>query len=183
MQKILFLFGELNDDDIDWMIGKGSVEKIPTGTVLIKEGHPIDRFYILLEGKVSVSIAVFDSSQEIATLTRGEVFGEMSFMDTRLPSASVETVEDALVLSISREQLASRLNQDVGFASRFYRAIAIFLSSRLRNTVKYLGYDKEYLSSELDLDQEELAEDVLEKIPMAKARFDWLLRRLKNTIK
>ena len=28
MQKILFLFGELNDDDIDWIIASGMIEDI-----------------------------------------------------------------------------------------------------------------------------------------------------------
>jgi len=27
MQKVFYLFGELNDDDIDWMIATGEIER------------------------------------------------------------------------------------------------------------------------------------------------------------
>lgn len=183
VQKVLFLFGELNDDDIDWMIATGTLEKIPAGTVLIRENQPISSFYILLQGRVSVYITVLDSSKEIAILGSGEIFGEMSFVDTRPPSATVETAEESVVLSLPRERLANRLLQDVGFASRFYRAIALFLSTRLRSAVKYLGYDREFLpEKEFNTEEMDLGDTLKENMPMARARFDWMLRRLKNIV-
>ncbi|MBC6418056.1 MAG: cyclic nucleotide-binding domain-containing protein [Prochloron sp. SP5CPC1] len=115
---------------------------------------------------VSISYYNVDSSKEVAELTSGEVFGEMFFIDKGLPLASVETVEPSIVLSIPRHKLANRLYQDVGFASRFYRAISIFLSSGLRaivkgnsskdnSSVKQKGYD-------------------LDNLTLAQARYDWL---------
>ncbi|MGK7875242.1 MAG: cyclic nucleotide-binding domain-containing protein [Xenococcaceae cyanobacterium] len=181
MKKALLLFGELNDDDLDWIITTGHLEKIPTGTVLITEGKSIDALYILLEGTVSVSIAIQDGSNEIAILGSGEVFGEMSFMDNSLPSASVEALEDSLVLSISRHKLANTLQQDVGFASRFYRAIAIFLSSRLRTILRDIDQRKDNLPSK-EINSIVLSEEVLKNIPVAQAKYDWLLRRVKNLI-
>ena len=85
MQKILFLFGELNDDDIDWIIASGMIENIAAETILIQEGNPSDYLYILLEGEVIVSVNVLENAKEIATLGTGEVFGEMSFIDGRPP--------------------------------------------------------------------------------------------------
>lgn len=175
MKKVLFLFGELNDDDIDWLIANGRREKIPAGTLLIQEGQTIDTLYILLDGRVRVSVLTHQSITELADLSSGEVFGEMSFVDTRPPSATVKTIEDTLVLAVPRQKLATRLQQDVGFASRFYRAIALFLSSRLRGTVRFLGYGKTQLADE---PHDDLAPEIADNIPVANARFDWLLRRL-----
>lgn len=178
MKKVLFLFGELNDDDIDWLISQGSIEKIDRGTILIQQGQKIDRLYVLLEGTVSVSVEVIDGSpKEIALLGNGEVFGELSFMDTRPPSASVITASPSILLSIRQTDLTKRLYEDVGFASRFYKAIAVFLSCRLRSTVRYLGYDKD-LIVEPSIDLDDIDEYVLNNFPLAEARYDWILRRL-----
>lgn len=177
MQKVLFLFGELNDDDIDWIIASGMIERIAADTILIQEGQPSEYIYILLEGTVTVSVAILGSSKEIATLGTGEVFGEMSFIDNRPPSASVETTEDSLVLSLPRSLLAARLLQDIGFSARFYRAIALFLSSRLRVALTELDFGKDFVQPD-----EELSPVLLENLPLARARFDWLLRRIKNSI-
>jgi len=60
---------------------------------------------------------------------------EMSFVDARPSAATVTAVAPSLLLSIPHEQLAIKLEGDEGFAARFYRAIAMFLSSRLRTAV------------------------------------------------
>lgn len=179
MKKVFFLLGELDDDDIDWMISTGRREEIVAGTVLIQEGEPIDTLHILLEGTLAVSVASWEG-RTIARLTSGAVVGEMSFADARPPSATVQAVENSLVLSIPRHQLIEKLKKDEGFASRFYRAIAIFLSTRLRGTVRYLGYAKgEFLNE--DTGSDDLSPEMLDNMPLAKARFDWLLRRLRSS--
>jgi bacteriocin-type transport-associated protein len=179
MKKVLYILGELSDDDIDWLIAIGNREEIPAGTILIHEGQPVDALYILLDGTLAVSAAAL-GDKEIAKLSSGEVVGEMSFVDARRPSATVKALADAVVLAIPRAQLETKLQQDVSFASRFYRALAVFLSNRLRGTVSQMGYGKltpgEVVESEAQLDP-----NVLDNLPMAAARFDWLLKRLKGS--
>lgn len=179
MKKVFFLLGELVDDDIDWMVSTGRREEVAAGTVLIEEGKPIDTLLILLDGTLSVSVSALEG-KTIARLTSGAVVGEMSFADARPPSATVQAVETSLVLSIPRERLVEKLQEDEGFASRFYRAIAIFLSTRLRGTVRYLGYAKDQFLQD-DNTSEDLSPEIIDNVPLAKARFDWLLRRLKNS--
>jgi bacteriocin-type transport-associated protein len=179
MKKVFFLLGELDDDDIDWMVSSGRREEVEAGTVLIQEGQAIDTLHILLEGTLAVSVSALEG-KTIARLTSGAVVGEMSFADARPPSATVQAVETSLVLSIPRQLLIEKLQEDQGFASRFYRAIAIFLSTRLRGTVRYLGYAKGQLLNE-DNYAEDLSPEMIDNVPLAKARFDWLLRRLKNS--
>jgi CRP/FNR family cyclic AMP-dependent transcriptional regulator len=179
MKKVFFLLGELDDDDIDWMVSTGRREEVVAGTILIQEGQPIDTLHILLDGTLSVSVSALEG-KTIARLTSGAVVGEMSFADARPPSATVQAVENSLVLSIPRDLLVEKLQKDEGFASRFYRAIAIFLSTRLRGTVRYLGYAKGSLLNE-DNNSDDLSPEIIDNVPLAQARFDWLLRRLKNS--
>ncbi|PZV07133.1 MAG: cyclic nucleotide-binding protein [Leptolyngbya sp.] len=181
MKTVLFLLGELDDDDIDWMLATGTRETMPTGTVLINEGVPINNLFILLEGTLSVTTAA-TQGREIANLLSGDIVGEMSFVDTRPPSATVSAKGEALVLCVPREQLAERLKFDTGFAARFYRALAICLSNRMRLTVSQLQNRDKSPSGNLnhELPVSELAKDALESVELAKTRLDWLLRRLKD---
>ncbi|MGJ3251442.1 MAG: cyclic nucleotide-binding domain-containing protein [Elainellaceae cyanobacterium] len=176
MQKVLFILGELSDQDIDWLVDIGDRNEISANTVLIHEGQPVDTLYIMLEGTLVVSIAAL-GDREVARLSMGEVVGEMSFVDARPPSATVKTLERSLVLSIPRSKLAAKLQDDIGFAARFYRALAILLSNRLRGTVKQLGYSQDP-SSQSTRSQGDSAHS--DTIKIAQARFDDLLRRLKG---
>ena len=175
MKKVLFIFGEPNDFDIDWMIATGRTEQVPKETILIQEGKPVSSLYILLDGTLKVSVAAM-GNVEIARLGAGEIVGEMSFVEDRPPSATVTAVESSVVLSIPRAQLTAKLKADTGFAARFYRALAVFLSYRLRRTVSHLGYGSgQPLPEEA---QDELDANVLDNVYLAGARFDRMLKRL-----
>mgnify|MGYP006420635609 CR=1 FL=1 len=176
MKKVLFILGELNDDDIDWAIVTGDRVAVAAGTELIREGQTTDALYLIVDGQFSVSVAAV-AHKEIARLSTGEIVGEMSFVDAGPPSATVNAIEDSLVLSIPREKLVQKLEMDLGFASRFYRAIAAFLSHRLRLTVAQLGYSQN-LEIITSLDPEN--GEPIENSALAEARFDWLIRRLRQ---
>ncbi|MBW4522112.1 MAG: cyclic nucleotide-binding domain-containing protein [Scytolyngbya sp. HA4215-MV1] len=178
MKKVLFILGELSDDDIDWVIAIGKREEVAANTVLIQEGQPIDTLYVLLKGKLTVS-TIASGGKEIAILTSGEIVGEMSFVDSRPPSATVKAIEPSLLLSLPRTELATKLKQDVGFASRFYRALAIFLSNRLRVTVSQLGYNALPPVGE-DLPETGFSPETTDSIALARTRLDWLMRRLRG---
>ena len=66
MKKVFFLLGELDDDDIDWMVAIGRREEVAAGTVLIEEGKPIDTLHILLEGTLSVSVSALEARRSLA---------------------------------------------------------------------------------------------------------------------
>lgn len=179
MKRALYILAEFSDRDFDWFITAGKRKEIPAGTVLIDEGQPIDALYIVLEGKLSVSVEAL-GGQEIATLAEGEIVGEMSFIDARPPSATVTAIEDTVLWAISRNQLRAKLFQDTAFAAHFYQAIAVFLSDRLRGTVSRLGYSR-YRQLNEDTDSESnLNPDVTGSLDLAKLRLDWLLKRLND---
>ncbi|OCQ97995.1 cyclic nucleotide-binding protein [Oscillatoriales cyanobacterium USR001] len=181
MSKVLVILGELNDRDIDWLLANGTRQQIPAGTELIGEGKPIDALYIVLEGILSVSVLAL-GNREIGKIVSGEVLGEMSFVDGRLPSASVKAIKECLILSIPREKLTEKLEQDVLFSLRFYRAITKFLSTRLRGTVSRFSQDPDYLIFQ-DSSTEEPNQAALDNSNLAKSRYDWLMDRLTETEK
>ncbi|MBE9102129.1 cyclic nucleotide-binding domain-containing protein [Vacuolonema iberomarrocanum] len=138
MEKVLYILGELSDSDVDWLVQVGKKTPVNAGATLIQEGCPVDTLYVLLEGALVVTISALEGRQ-IAQLACGEVVGEMSFVDAYPPSATVRTLDDSLVLAIPRSALTEKLQSDEGFGCRFYRALAVLLSRRLRGTVQQLS--------------------------------------------
>lgn len=179
MRTVLFLLGELDDDDLDWLIERGERQRVETETILIYEGQPLSKLFIVLEGTLSVTTAAA-GGQEIASLLSGDIVGEMSFVDTRLPSATVRAKQDSLVLCLDQVELATKLGMDAGFAARFYRALAISLSTRLRITVSQLKNVDLPPTDSSELLTSDLAQAARESAALAQTRLDWLLRRLKD---
>lgn len=177
MRKALFLLGILNDSDLDWMIAVGAKREVPPATVLIHEGQPVDAVFVIIEGLLAVRTAR-TGTLDVASLRSGEVVGEMSFVDSRPPSASVISLERSLVLAIPRVALEAKLTSDVAFAARFYRSLAVFLSDRLRTTSGRLGYGGQ--APELTETDDEMDPATLDTLSLAGARFDWLQRKLKS---
>lgn len=179
MSKVLVILSELTDRDIDWLIANGTRTTISKGTILIQEGQPLDALYIVIDGTLSVSVAAL-ADREISQIGCGEVLGEMSLVDERLPSASVTAIEDSTILSIPRYLLMEKLDQDVLFSLRFYRAITKFLSNRLRGTVNRLSDSSSGSeSSEDGSNQDE--NKVMDGSESARAKFDSMLQRLKGS--
>jgi len=176
MRKALHLLGILDDVDIDWMASNGAMRNIDAGKTLIHEKRPIDSLYLLLEGQLSVTVGGSNGTL-IATLLPGEIVGEISFVDPRPPSASVQAVQDSRLLAISRELLSSKLQKNQAFAARFYKAIAVFLADRLYVTVGRFGYG----SAQQDVDVDELSDSRLDEIDLAAVRTDKLLKRLRSS--
>jgi CRP/FNR family cyclic AMP-dependent transcriptional regulator len=177
MRKVLYLMGILDDQDVEWLGKNGVMRYVPSGTMLIHEGvsvSPIDDVYVVLDGRLSVSVEAI-GNPEIALLYAGEIVGEMSFVDSRPPSASVVATEDSHVLVIPRSVLSSKLRADNAFSARFYKAVATLLADRLRKTVYQLANSKQ----QEGVDPDELDEDFLERASIGAIRFDRLLKRLR----
>ena len=179
MRKILFMLGELTQSDVDWFLLAGRKEQIPAGTRLIQEGYPIDAFYIILNGEFQVVVEAMQC-REIARLKSGEVLGEISFLDTRPPVATVVALQDSLVFKISGRALSHKLEEDGSFAARFYKAIALFLADRMRNTVGQLGYGQEYPPDSPMQLVTDLSPKVVENLPIARQRLEMLVTRLRG---
>jgi CRP/FNR family cyclic AMP-dependent transcriptional regulator len=178
MRKALLVLGILNDSDLDWMIAAGAKREIAPGDVLIHEGRPVDALFLVLDGALAVTSRA-TGNREIARLLSGEIVGEMSFVDSRPPSATVCAVERACVLVVPRSALQARLNAEPLFAARFYRALAVFLSDRMRSTLGLLGYGAGAKLDEESTYSDELDTDEMERASLAGARFDLLQRRLR----
>jgi len=201
LRDVLYLLSELHDSDIDWMMAIGKRQRIKANTILIREGGPVDALYILFDGTMSLLIAEDDRNplarafaaleeeenlgREIARLSRGEIVGESPFVDARLPAMTAKVLEEAIVLSISRQPMAAKLQQDPGFASRFYQVTATLAANRLQGILSHFGYGRRAYSQGQPLHEtadyaDEVNVSFLDRIAFASARFDWMLGQMQD---
>jgi CRP-like cAMP-binding protein len=178
MRKSLILLGILDDSDVEWTIRAGVKERVAPGAMLIREGEPLNSVYIVLGGSFHVSVG--NVKNRIARLYAGDILGEMSFVDSRPPSATVIAAEESWVLEIPRSEVRLRLEEDVAFGSRFYRAIAVFLATRLRETVGNLGYGEAKVDEDGFEEEGQVPEDLLESMAIAGKRFKMLQGRART---
>ncbi|MES2495430.1 MAG: cyclic nucleotide-binding domain-containing protein [Pseudomonadota bacterium] len=171
MRKVLYILGSLNDEDVEWMASTGQRRVIDAASgPLIREGEPSTDLFFVLDGHAVVHI---EGVGEVARLGTGEVVGEMSFVDSAPPSATVTGDAGCVVLALDKRAMETRLRADLGFSSRFYKAMANFLADRLRSSNIRRSGGASLGSSKIADD--ELDERLLDNVALAGARFERML--------
>lgn len=105
-------------------------KKIPAGTVLFREGDQGEEMYILQAGRVKISKRIRGVEKTLATLDKGEFFGEMAILNDKPRSATAETIEDCDMLVIDRKTFEALIRGNAEIAVRFIKRLA----DRLRET-------------------------------------------------
>src|SRR5277367_6801824 len=105
MRKVLFLLGQLTDEDVEWIGRVGQRVRVPAGETLISEGQHVPLLYILLSGRAEVAVAGAGAGK-VASMEVGDVFGEMSFVDAMPPSATVRAETPSVVLAVDKTELS-----------------------------------------------------------------------------
>jgi len=135
MPNAIALFELLEDNDVDWLVDNATEKQYPINTKIIAENAVVTDLCIILEGTCNVFIERF-GNKSIAMLGPGEIIGEMSFIENEPASASVIAIEDIRVLLLPLNKVQQKLSSNAEFSSRFYQALAKFVSHRLRHSVR-----------------------------------------------
>ena len=107
MQNVLVsnpLFTPLSEHTQRAIAASFVTKAVPAGQILLQEGQPGVGLYVLLRGSCQVIQQGDGQPVEIAQLTEGDVFGEISIvLFDRNCTATVRTLADCVVLFLSRE--------------------------------------------------------------------------------
>jgi len=79
------------------------------GDVIFREGDIGEDAYLVEHGKVSITIQREDETRLLATISAGDMFGEIALIDKMTRTASATVVEDASLIRISRNLVVSKL--------------------------------------------------------------------------
>ena len=98
------------------------------GDYLMREGEEGDAMYYLEKGTLGIYKRKGDREGQIGTVYKGEVVGEMSFLDSQKRSATVKAVTDCELLEIPHEKFIAFFNK----LPKWYQALINTLLDRLR---------------------------------------------------
>ncbi len=112
------------------------LERRDDGHLIVHQDSLGQALYVIRSGAAVVRRRdpITGRPQELATLSAGELFGEMSLIDDQLASADVVAKGPVELVVIPREKFEALLASDVGLAVRIYRSFCTALSERLRKT-------------------------------------------------
>ena len=79
------MFSALNKKEVGRLAAVADERRVPSGTVLTKEGEPGDEFYVVAEGMAEASIG----GRKVGSIPAGSFFGEMSLLDQGPRTATV----------------------------------------------------------------------------------------------
>jgi len=99
------------------------------GDFIFTEGDPGDMAYIVETGKIAISKTVEGEQVEIATMSGGELFGEMAILDGSKRMANAQAAEDSVVITLPSDVFANKLKS----AEPFFRSLVQILVDNLRN--------------------------------------------------
>src|SRR5450432_793003 len=88
------VFRALDAEKIDRLARRLRMVLFGPGEVILRQGDPGDSLYVVRGGSVAVQIGVLGASKEVATLSDGQFFGEMSLMTGESRSATVVAKTD-----------------------------------------------------------------------------------------
>jgi Phage capsid-like protein/Cyclic nucleotide-binding domain len=109
----LSLFRGLDVSAVQAIADVLQVEHHDSGTVLMAEGEPGDKFYLLADGAVEVSITGSRGDRlRVNVLGGGEIFGEGALLSDQPRTATVTALAPSTVLTLSRAQLTELLDAD-----------------------------------------------------------------------
>jgi serine/threonine-protein kinase len=121
-------FENFNKEQVKEILNASSIIRARQGKVLVTEGDIDDSFFIILSGKAAVK----KSEQDVAIISRGECFGEMSYLSGQARAATVMAKTDCILMKISATLLdKSAESMQLRFLKNFSMTLIRRLSTSL----------------------------------------------------
>lgn len=120
------LFEALGDDEIAWLAEKGGARKFYLRQKIIKQGDPGDSLFVILHGVAGVEVRMPDGERptRLATLGRGDFFGEMSMLTGEPRHATITAESTTEVFEIHKDHLQPLLSKNPSLVEKLSHALA-----------------------------------------------------------
>lgn len=132
-QDTIPLFKGLSNFQARIVARMASIIKVNSGERLIEVGQPGMEMYSVIDGKCRASIEGESGRINLDELVRGDTFGEAGLFFAAL-TANVDVVDDARLISITRENLKTLQRRYPRIAAQLFHNLNEILSTRLAHT-------------------------------------------------
>ncbi|OVE80298.1 hypothetical protein BVY02_00750 [bacterium J17] len=125
--KQVYLFQDLSLQELFQVHHLLWIADYQKGSAVVREGEQSDSLYIILEGRLNVK----RGETEVATLTAGEHFGEVSLLSSSPRTATVETLEDSRLLILDKDAFVALTRENSVLGVKLLWRLAIEFGARL----------------------------------------------------
>ena len=141
--RTIFILQDLQEAELAEVWGASLPREFPAGSVIMAEGEPGEKMYILLEGEVEITKRLLLPIDKTALLERimnrlkskdGVTLGEMSLIENDVRSANVTASTDCRMLELSKENSFRLFNQNPAMGVKILFRLSQLLSKRLRKS-------------------------------------------------
>jgi len=129
------LFREFDEPRLEKLMTCVTELSVPQGKRIFSSGDPGDELFLVRRGSVRVLLPLKGNiSHHLATVERGDFFGEVSFLDQSVRSTDVEAKAATDLYLLSRARFNEQSHSDPVFGVQVFARLALELAKRLRHT-------------------------------------------------
>ena len=134
------LFSLTNKSDLERIAKLANRHTFNTGDVIIKEGEPDNRLFIIVRGEVEVVKGMGEEKERrLGTLGPLSYFGEMALVDDLVRSASVVAKKKTEALSLHQETFRQEVERSPAIAFELLHLLSRRIRALEKSTVNILG--------------------------------------------
>jgi flavin-dependent dehydrogenase len=133
------LASEAGSDGIAALLGALDVHDADAGEALMAEGTPTDEVFLVIDGRLDITMRGAAGERRLAQVGPGSYFGEVSLLDPGKAGASVVTEQGCVTLRVSREGLDELHRSNPAAAGALLGEVLRSLSARMRAASAELG--------------------------------------------
>ncbi len=135
----VYFFRDLKDDEIRHIDELCEETEFRPGDIIVREGTPGDKFFIVLSGQVEVWQSYNHGSGDLLAIHGpGHLFGEMALVDEEPRSASVVARTAGHMLFLTREQFHDVLTESPSIALSVTRSLSAMVRKSNQSYVERL---------------------------------------------
>ncbi len=125
-------FSPFDNTELQRLLNMSKIRKYKKGEMIVQEGVFEAWLYFIMSGRVRIA----KGQRELLVLgSKGDVFGEMAFIDGSARSASVHALEETVCMATDTFYAKELTGQEkIAFNYIIYRLVAEILAVRLRAT-------------------------------------------------
>jgi uncharacterized protein YhbP (UPF0306 family) len=122
-QRAYSVFADLPTQQVENIAASLQVMQVRSGEVIVRQGGPADKFFIVADGEVEVQREKDGQTETIASLGRGHFFGEIAIMRDSPRTSTVKATKPTTLLAMERDTFRDVVAQSLGTTSEFDRVI------------------------------------------------------------
>ncbi len=122
-ERAYSVFSDLPTQQIDSIASELQTVKVDEGEIVVRQGGPADKFFIIVDGAVDVEQQDDDGFRKLSSLGRGHFFGEVAIMRGTPRAATVRATEPTTLIAMDRDVFRDLVAQSLGMTADFDQVV------------------------------------------------------------